>query len=107
MAKGVDPREAMKLVTCCLISLLIVVIASGQSQQSPAKATDSLDPEEEQQVQKLAGEFIRRMLRSLSCGDEAGQVGDSFSQSLDDRKREWSVQDCLHRHKHATGLVLR
>ena len=61
MAKGVDPREAMKLVTCCLISLLIVVIASGQSQQSPAKATVSLDPEEEQQVQKLAGEFIKRL----------------------------------------------
>lgn len=52
-----------KLIACCLFSLLIVGAASGQqpSQTQPQKATVSLDPEEEQQVQKLAGEFIRRM----------------------------------------------
>lgn len=52
-----------KLIACCLFSLLIVGAASGQqpSHTQPQKATVSLDPEEEQQVQKLAGEFIRRM----------------------------------------------
>ena len=55
----------VKLIACCLFSLLMVGAASGQSQplsqNQPQKATVSLDPEEERQVQKLAGEFIRRM----------------------------------------------
>jgi hypothetical protein len=54
-----------KLITCCLVSLLSVCITVGQSQHpsqnQPQKATVSLDPEEEQQVQKLAGEFIKRL----------------------------------------------
>lgn len=51
-----------KFLDCCLIGLLIVSAASGQSpQRPPEKAPVLLDPADEQQVQKLVQEFTRRL----------------------------------------------
>ncbi len=69
-----------KFLACCLISLLIVGITNGQVHQSQnQQATVLLDPEEEQQVQKLAQKFVKRLQETR---DVAPLVDEMFARNF-------------------------
>ncbi len=54
----------LKLLTCCLIGLMIVGTARGQSHQSQNQSATTkvfLDPEDEQQVRQFVEEFTKRL----------------------------------------------